>query len=110
MQRDYRLFIEGQWQNAPSAATFQDVNPATGEVFARVADADAAITRRAVEAAKGAAARWGDLAPAARDGIMLKAAQAWERRQGSHRRLHRTAVGEPAERAPVLPVRQPTLV
>ena len=37
-----KLLIGGQWVEAQSGKTFESVNPATGEVLARVAEADAA--------------------------------------------------------------------
>lgn len=37
-----KLLINNQWVDAVSRKTFDTVNPATGEVIARVAEADAA--------------------------------------------------------------------
>ena len=81
MRRDYQLYIDGEWQDAPGGRTFADVNPATGEAFARIPAADAATARRAVEAADRARTEWAELPPAARAAIVLKAAQVWERRR-----------------------------
>lgn len=81
MPRRYQLFIDGQWQDAPGGAIFPDYNPATGEVFAHIPTADAATARRAVEAADRAKKEWMDLTPAARSGIVLRAAEIWERRR-----------------------------
>ncbi len=99
MQRGYQLFINGEWQDAPGGRTFPDVNPATGEVFAHIAAADAESARRAVEAADRAKGEWGDLAPAARAGVVLKAAQIWERRHGDLVRTLTTESGAVAGKA-----------
>ncbi|MBI2160318.1 MAG: aldehyde dehydrogenase family protein [Candidatus Rokubacteria bacterium] len=80
MRRDYQLYIDGEWGDAPGGRTFPDVNPATGEAFARIPAADAATARRAVEAADRARGEWGELQAAQRAAIVLKAAQIWERR------------------------------
>jgi aldehyde dehydrogenase (NAD+) len=81
MRRDYQLYIGGEWVDAPGGRTFPDVNPATGEAFARVPAADAATALRAVEAAERARAEWGELPVAERSGIVLRASQVWERRR-----------------------------
>jgi aldehyde dehydrogenase (NAD+) len=81
MRRQYQLFIDGEWQDAPGGRTFPDVNPATGETFTHVPAADADTARRALDAAERARGEWGDLAPGARAGIVLKAAEIWERRR-----------------------------
>jgi aldehyde dehydrogenase (NAD+) len=99
MQRDYQLFIGGEWQDAPGGRTFPDVNPATGEAFARVAAADAETARRAMDAADRAKGEWGELKPAVRAGVVLKAAQIWERRQGELAQMLTTETGAIAGKA-----------
>ncbi|MBI3078001.1 MAG: aldehyde dehydrogenase family protein [Deltaproteobacteria bacterium] len=99
MQRDYQLFIDGEWQDAPGGRTFPDVNPATGEVFARIAAADVETARRAVEVAGRAKTEWGGLPPAARAGVILKAAEIWERRQGDLAQSMITETGAVAGKA-----------
>jgi acyl-CoA reductase-like NAD-dependent aldehyde dehydrogenase len=70
-----KLLINGQWVDALSGKTFETVNPATGEVLARVAEADAADVERAVKAARGAFDRgWGETKPTLRTRIILKIA------------------------------------
>jgi len=51
-------YIDGQWVGADSAATLDVINPATGEVLARVPAIHASETRRAVEAADRAWPAW----------------------------------------------------
>lgn len=99
MPRDYQLFIDGEWQDAPGGRTFPDVNPATGEVFARIAAGDADTARQAVEAADRAKGEWGELAPAARAAVVLKAAQIWERRKDDLAQMLTTETGAVAGKA-----------
>ena len=52
--RKYQLFINGQFIDAQSGKTFTTPNPATGEVLAEVAEADAVDVDLAVQAARRA--------------------------------------------------------
>jgi len=99
MKRDYQLFIDGEWQDAPDGRTFPDVNPATGEVFAQVAAGGAEAARHAVEAADRAKGEWGELAPAVRAGIVLKASEIWERRKDALAEMLTTETGATAGKA-----------
>src|SRR6516225_11408732 len=49
-----KLLINGQWVNSTSGKTFPTINPATGEVIAQVAEADAPDVDKAVAAARSA--------------------------------------------------------
>ncbi|MER3409608.1 MAG: succinate-semialdehyde dehydrogenase (NADP(+)), partial [Thermoleophilia bacterium] len=53
-----QAYIDGQWVDADSGATFPVVDPATGEVVAEVPRMGAAETRRAIEAAARALPAW----------------------------------------------------
>ncbi|RUO60478.1 succinate-semialdehyde dehydrogenase (NADP(+)) [Pseudidiomarina insulisalsae] len=63
-------FIDGHW--VPVDQRFEVTNPATGEVLAEVADADAALAERAVEAAHRALPGWRDRTPQERSELLLK--------------------------------------
>ena len=52
--RQTQLLIDGQWTPARSGKTFETINPATEEVIAQVAEADAADVEKAVLAARKA--------------------------------------------------------
>jgi aldehyde dehydrogenase (NAD+) len=52
--RQTQLLINGQWTPARSGKTFDTINPATEEVIAQVAEADAADVEMAVRAARQA--------------------------------------------------------
>ncbi len=62
----FGLFIDGRWTAAQSGQTFETINPATTEVLARVAQANAQDVAAAVAAARKAWPQWADLAPHAR--------------------------------------------
>lgn len=49
-----QLLVHGHWVDAASGKTFDDVNPSTGEVLARVAEGDETDIDRAVAAARTA--------------------------------------------------------
>ena len=70
-----QLLIDGQWVDAASGKTFESINPATGEVLAHVAEADAADVDRAVKAARAAfEAGWGASSPYERQRVLLRIA------------------------------------
>lgn len=75
-QLEYRhqAFIDGRFVPAGSGATFETLNPATGEVLTKVAACDANDVDLAVQAARRAfeAGVWSGLAPAERKVIMQR--------------------------------------
>ncbi len=64
-------FINNQWVNADSGATFVVYNPANGEVLTQVADCGPAETQRAIAAAESAFPAW-RARPAAERSDVLK--------------------------------------
>jgi aldehyde dehydrogenase (NAD+) len=60
-ERKLQHFIGGEWRDSESGAWFETLNPARGEVLARVADGDAADAERAVAAASAARKPWQSL-------------------------------------------------
>jgi len=81
MSREYRMYINGEWVDAVDGKAFDDFNPYTGQVFAKVAGGKAEDARRAVEAAAAAFPAWAATPPAARAMYFLKAADILERRR-----------------------------
>ena len=81
MAREYRMYINGEWVEAADGKGFDDFNPYTGQVYAKVAGGKAADARRAVEAAAAAFPAWAATPPAARAMYFLKAADILERRR-----------------------------
>ena len=78
--REARQFIGGEWVGADGGGTFDDLDPFTGEVVARVAAGGRADAARAVEVAAQAFPEWSQTPPEARQQIFLKAADILERR------------------------------
>ena len=54
----HQAYIGGRWCDADSGATFDVMNPATGETLGTVPNMGATETRRAIEAAKNAWVTW----------------------------------------------------
>ena len=52
--RQTKMLIDGKWVDSVSGKTFETINPATGEVIARVAEGDKADVDKAVKAARRA--------------------------------------------------------
>lgn len=75
----YKMFIGGEW--VAKTDTFDDYNPATGEVWAKVADGNREDAQRAIERAAAAQAPWTATPHPQRAGFLLKAADILERRQ-----------------------------
>ena len=55
------FYINGKWEDRPNRPLMPVTNPATGDVIAQVACADAADVDRAVQAAHAAFLRWRDV-------------------------------------------------
>lgn len=64
-------FIDGEWVSADSGATFDVVDPATGEVVASIADLGAAETATAIDAAALAQVEWARMTAKQR-GVILR--------------------------------------
>ena len=75
-----RQFIAGEWVGAADGATFDDLDPFTGDVVARVPAGTAADARAAIDAAATAFPSWSQTPPAVRQGIFLRAADILESR------------------------------
>ncbi|TMD13559.1 MAG: aldehyde dehydrogenase family protein [Chloroflexi bacterium] len=69
-----KLFIGGRWTDAADGKTFETLDPSTGEVLARVAEAAAEDVDRAVAAARKSFDRgtWRDLPPSERAAALWK--------------------------------------
>jgi acyl-CoA reductase-like NAD-dependent aldehyde dehydrogenase len=93
MTKTYKMYIGGEWVDAASGEHFDDMNPYTGEVYARVPAGKRADATRAIEAAQTAFPEWANTAPGVRRGIFLKAADIMERRQDELVRVMMEEVG-----------------
>ena len=79
--KSHKMFIDGKWVDAIGGATFEDLNPFTGEVYAHVAAGSGKDAIRAIEAAQAAFPGWAATPPAAKRQIFLKAADVMESRR-----------------------------
>ena len=91
-----QLFVDGEWQDASDGATFDVIDPATGEVVAQVADATEDDVRAMID---GAAARPGLAGPrrppSSGPPIMRRAARIFEERLDELARLLSREQGKP---------------
>jgi acyl-CoA reductase-like NAD-dependent aldehyde dehydrogenase len=79
--RDCRQFIGGEWVEAAGGETFDDLDPFTGDIVARVAAGTREDAKRAVESAAEAFGEWSKAPPAQRQAVFLKAADILESRR-----------------------------
>jgi aldehyde dehydrogenase (NAD+) len=81
MAREYKMYINGEWMGALDGDVYEDLNPYTGEVFARVPSGKRADAKLAVDAAVAAFPDWSHTLPAERQVLFLKAADILEKKQ-----------------------------
>ncbi len=94
--RKYKLFIDGQWIDAESGKTFATPNPATGETFADVAEADKADIDKAVSAARRAfEGKWSKLSARDRGRMLYKLSQLIEQHAKELAELETADNGKP---------------
>src|SRR2546422_1162305 len=94
--RRYQLFIDGQFVDAESGKTFSSPNPATGETFAEVAEADKADIDKAVAAARKALeGKWSKISARERGRMIYKLSQLIEAHAGELAELETMDNGKP---------------
>lgn len=76
----FKLFIKGEWVDAAGGKTFDDLNPYTGELYARVAQGDIHDADKAMAAAFDARRSWSGTPPVERAKILSRAADILEQR------------------------------
>ncbi|NBA95983.1 aldehyde dehydrogenase family protein [Pseudomonas sp. R5(2019)] len=79
LKRSHQLFIDGGYVPSTSSQTLDVIDPATGVVISRVADASQADIDQAVASANRGFQVWSQTAPAARASVLLKLADLLER-------------------------------
>jgi acyl-CoA reductase-like NAD-dependent aldehyde dehydrogenase len=79
--RTYKYFVSGEWRSAAKGQTFDDLEPFTGSVYAKVAAGGREEARLAVEAAAAAFPAWAATTPAERAKLLFKAAEIVKRRR-----------------------------
>ena len=74
LQKQYDLFIDGEFVPASDGGTFEAKNPANGEILARCAEATMEDVDKAVAAAHRALPAWSRTSPIERQNYLLKIA------------------------------------
>ena len=77
----YQCYIGGQWVAASTGSTFDDVEPYSGDLFARVAAGGRDEARAAIQAASDAFRAWSATTPAERARLFFAAAEIVRRRR-----------------------------
>src|SRR5216684_560633 len=94
--RRYQLFIDGQFVDAESGKVFKSPNPATGETFAEVAEADQADVDKAVAAARKAfEGKWSKMSARDRGRLLYKLSQLIEQHTAELAELETSDNGKP---------------
>lgn len=75
LNRQYQLFIDGEWQKPASEKYFETTNPANGEVLAEVAESGAKDVDKAFKAADRAYPLWSKLTGAERGKYIYRIAR-----------------------------------
>lgn len=74
LQKQYGLFIDGEWKDASDGGLFKSYSPATGEMLAEIAEATKEDVDLAVAAAHKALPSWSKTSPIERQNLLLKIA------------------------------------
>jgi len=95
MPEQFRNLIAGKSVDAVSGATYDVVDPATGDVYAQAASSGPADVDRAMRSAADAFEAWGETTPAERQKALLKMADALESRAGEFVKVESKNTGKP---------------
>jgi betaine-aldehyde dehydrogenase/aminobutyraldehyde dehydrogenase len=102
---EFRNLVGGELVDGVDGATRDVLNPATGEVIARVPEGTSADVERALAAARAARIGWRDTTPGQRMELLLALADLVERHAGELAALESANVGKPmslaAEELPI---------
>src|SRR6185437_13651282 len=85
--KTYKLFIDGQWVTSKRNVVVDDINPASGQVFARVQKAGTEEVETAIAAAFRASVSWGASLAADREMLLLRVGDIVSRRKNEIRDL-----------------------
>ena len=77
----YKYYAGGSWREATGARQFDDYEPYSGKVFARVAAGGRKEAQIAIDAAAAAFPAWSETSPAQRAALFFKAAEIVRRRR-----------------------------
>src|SRR4051812_47780574 len=93
------LYINGEWRDAASGATFASTNPATGEEIGTAADGGVADARAAIEAADAAFGEWSTRTAYERSKYLYQAYQLMLERREALAKLMTEEQGKPIRMA-----------
>jgi succinate-semialdehyde dehydrogenase/glutarate-semialdehyde dehydrogenase len=94
-----QLFVDGEWRDASDGATFEVIDPSTGELVAHVADATADDVRAMVDGAVAVQESWAATPAVERAATMRRAARIFEDRIDELARLLSREQGKPVAQA-----------
>jgi len=92
-------FIGGQWVDATSGSTFDDLNPLDDSLYARVARGTRDDIRKAVAAAKATFPAYKVTTPTERERVLLRVAEIMEARQEDPINCLIDEIGSPVQKA-----------
>ncbi len=92
--QEYKLFIDGEWIDSSTGETFDDINPATLELIAKLQKASEDDVQRAVESAEAAFDLWSGTPAPQRAKILFRAARRLEERKEELSRLMTIEMGK----------------
>jgi acyl-CoA reductase-like NAD-dependent aldehyde dehydrogenase len=92
-----QAFIGGKYVAAAAGKTFENTNPATGKVIAKIAECDKEDVDRAVKAARAAFDKgsWANMAPSERKRILIRFADLIDKHQTELALLETLDMGKP---------------
>jgi aldehyde dehydrogenase (NAD+) len=91
---EQKLFINGEWVESTSGDTFDDLNPATLEVIAKLHKASDEDVQRAVDAAEDAFEKWSSTPAPIRAKILFRTGRRLEERKEELARLMTVEMGK----------------
>jgi acyl-CoA reductase-like NAD-dependent aldehyde dehydrogenase len=92
--QEYKLFINGEWTGSSTGETFDDINPATLEVIAKLHKASEEDVGRAVDSAEDAFESWSSTPAPRRAKILFSTARMLEERKEELARLMTEEMGK----------------
>jgi betaine-aldehyde dehydrogenase len=95
MTQQFHNIIDGQAVPSASGATYDVVNPATGQTYGQAPASGAEDVDRAMKAADRAFEEWGETTPAERQMALLRIADALEKRSGEFVKAEVENTGKP---------------
>jgi len=97
-------YIHGRYYQDTPLETFSDINPATGEQLAMIAQADDVVMQKAIESARIGQAAWSAMPAIERNRILTRAAQLLREENDTLALLEVQDTGKPIQEASVVDI------